>query len=259
MAHDSVTVGHSTHTGRVREANQDAVVFYEPDEQDLLETIGRLIVIADGVGGHPGGDKAAQTAVSRIQECYAESDGTDPPESLRAAFVDANRTIHEMGLREKSLLGMGTTCTALVVRGKEAFLAHVGDSRAYFMRDGTIRQLTKDHSAAWALLEAGKITKEEYERHPKSRVIRRSLGYLARVKVDLSRRALAILPGDILLLCSDGLTGVVPDPEILSMATKYPPQEACEKLVARANMKGGPDNISVAIAQINAVPEPSKE
>lgn len=249
-----VTLGQSTHTGMLREENQDALAIYEPADPASLETQGRLLVVADGVGGHPGGDTAANTAVETIRSSYSKSAGSDPSAALRLAFGEANKAIHRLSRKKKGLLGMGTTCTAVVIRKEEVFSAHVGDSRAYLLRNGKIHQLTRDHSAAWALLEEGKITKEEYERHPKSRVIKRSLGFQSRVRVDLFSRPLAVRAGDILLLCSDGLTGVVPEGEIARLATQFPPQEACQRLVARANEQGGPDNITVLIARLQSVP-----
>ena len=252
-ARNDVIVGQASHTGLLREDNQDALLFYEPEETQRLEMQGRLLVVADGVGGHPGGQMAALTAVDSINESYSKSDGSDPARALRVAFAAANRAIHEKSRETKGLLGMGTTCTAVVIRGKEAYVAHVGDSRAYLLRAGKLTQLTKDHSAAWTLLEQGKITKEEYERHPKSRVIKRSLGFQSRVSVDLSTRPIPVKPGDLFLLCSDGLTGVVPEEEITQTADQFPPQEACRKLVVKANQRGGPDNITVQIARVQGV------
>jgi protein phosphatase len=257
-ARGDVTVGQVTHTGLLREENQDALTFYEPEERRSLKRQGRLLVVADGVGGHPGGDTAAHTAIDCIRDSYSKSDGADPATALKAAFTTANRAIHRLSKEEKGLGGMGTTCTALVIRAGEAWFAHVGDSRAYLMRGRKIHQLTRDHSAAWSLFEQGKITKEEYERHPKARVIQRSLGFQARVRVDLAPRPIPVRKGDIFLLCSDGLTGVVTEQEILRTATQYSPQEACRRLVARANQRGGPDNITVQIARVHRVPGSSR-
>lgn len=250
---DDITVAQGSDTGMLRDENQDAYETYEPDNLGQLKRVGRLFVVADGVGGHPGGDTAAWSAVEIIRKLYAESDGTDPAHSLQSAFAEANRQIYETAQRQKHLFGMGTTCTAIVVRGREAYLAHVGDTRAYLLRNGRLIQLTKDHSAAWPLFEEGKISKREYEKHPKSRVIERSIGFQMRVRVDLSTRPLGVRPYDILILCSDGLTGPVPDEVICQVVRENPPEEACQILIQQANRNGGPDNITVQIIRIHRV------
>ena len=253
--HDDITVAQASDPGVLREENQDALKFFEPSDDERFEKLGRLFVVADGVGGHPGGDTAAWTAVEIIHRSYAMSDGADPADALQKAFAQANREIFEESKRESHLFGMGTTCTAIALRGAEAWLAHVGDTRAYLLRDGQLLQLTKDHSAAWYLYEEGKVSKREYEKHPKSRVIERSIGFQSRVRVDVSTRPLAVRPYDILLICSDGLTGPVSDETICQVVRESPPDEACQKLVELANRAGGPDNITVQIIRVHRVPE----
>ncbi len=253
--HDDVTVAQASDAGVLRDENQDALKFFEPSDDDRFGKLGRLFIVADGVGGHPGGDTAAWLAVDVIHRAYAMSDGSDPPDALQKAFAQANREIWEVSRRDRKLFGMGTTCTAIALRGGDAWLAHVGDTRAYLLRDGQLLQLTKDHSAAWYLYEDGTLSKREYEKHPKSRVIERSIGFQQRVRVDVSTRPLQVRPYDILMICSDGLTGPVADETICQVVRENPPEEACRMLIELANRAGGPDNVTVQIVRVHRLPE----
>jgi protein phosphatase len=163
----------------------------------------------------------------------------------------ANRVIVDAGGSDQRLRGMGTTCTALVLRHGLAYCAHVGDSRLYLVRDGEIFLMTEDHSAVMHLVKSGAISPAEARHHPDKNVIVRALGGRPKVEVSAWPKPLGVRPGDRFVLCSDGLYDLVEDIEIRGAALSYMPQVACERLVALARERGGPDNISVGILAMN--------
>jgi len=231
-----------TDVGRQRATNQDAFAC------GVSPGGAHLLVVADGMGGHAGGATASRLAVETLERVFGSS--TEPPDSmLRNAMEEANRCVYERSCADASLAGMGTTGVAqLIAPDGTSWIANVGDSRAYRLRDGALEQLTFDHSLVAELQRRGMLSEAQARVHPRRNEVLRSLGVEPRVEVDLF--AVEIRPGDQYLLCSDGLTGVVGDPEIASVMRADPPDVAARRLVDAANARGGPDNITVLIARI---------
>lgn len=235
--------------GQKRHHNEDYVGFYEPSQLAGLESQGRLYVLADGVGGAAAGDVASQYAVNKILHGYYQAEDEDPGARLRRAVEEANAEIFAQNLHRSDHREMATTVVAAVIRGGELIVANVGDSRAYVVRGDSIEQITEDHSLIAEMISDGVITAEEAETHPYRNVILRSVGGYETVQVDLFIHQLS--PGDILILCSDGLSRLVNNHELAEIARAHPPVQAAQKLVALANERGGDDNISVSITQVS--------
>jgi protein phosphatase len=228
--------------GRQRSSNQDSC-------GDFTGPQGwRLLVVADGMGGHQGGATASSLAVEAIRDVFGRSQ-SPPMAMLREAFEAANRRIYETASQNLALQGMGTTAVVLLLDGTEAaWVAHVGDSRAYRLRANRLEPLTKDHSVVVQLMETKGLTREEAEQSPNSHVLLRAIGVEPEVEADVKPVPLEL--GDRFLLCSDGLWGEVPDVEIAEVLQRHTPADVARLLVAEANQRGGPDNITVQVAAI---------
>lgn len=225
-----VTVAAATDIGRVREGNEDSYLLQDP-----------LYAVADGMGGARGGEVASNLALDTIQRLFDADEG-----SLTEQVEQANRAVFERSQSDRTVSGMGTTLTAALVQGDRVRLAHVGDSRAYLLRDGELTLLTEDHTLVHRMVVEGEISEAEAENHPHRSVITRALGVDAAVLVD--EGIVEMRPGDRLLLCTDGLTGMVSDDEIASLLRETSdPRQAVERLVETANGAGGVDNITVVI------------
>ena len=207
----------------------------------------RLWIVADGMGGHAGGETASRVAVEAALESFRRG-GTSLIARVREAIEAANRAVIARASQDRSLFGMGTTAVAFAWDDKGACVANVGDSRAYRVRRGKIEQLTRDHSVVAELVRRGALTEEEAMIHPRRHEVLRSLGFEADLKVDVDAADAA--PGDVFLLCSDGLTGVVDDAEIASLCGKRRSSESAKALVDAANARGGPDNVTVQVIKI---------
>jgi protein phosphatase len=231
-----------TDVGAVRQTNQDAL-------GECAAGGLRAFVVADGMGGHAGGETASRITVETLQAVFAEAGG-GVGERLRAALETANRRIHEEQLRDPRLSGMGTTGVALGFGPDGAFVANVGDSRAYRMRGGSLQQLTRDHSVVAELERRGYITAAQAAVHPRRNEVLRSLGTEESVEVDID--PVEVAPEDVFLLCSDGLSGVVPDAEIAALLVRQPAEDAARALVEAALAAGGPDNVTVQIVRAPA-------
>ncbi|HEV3469056.1 MAG TPA: Stp1/IreP family PP2C-type Ser/Thr phosphatase [Pyrinomonadaceae bacterium] len=250
--HPEVVASVRTDKGCVREANEDAGRFVRPSDPRLLEAKGALMIVADGMGGHSAGEVASQMAVELVSRLYYEAAGDDAPAALAAAVEEANRRIFAESQADEQKRGMGTTCTALALRGRSAFAAHVGDSRLYLVRDGGAYQLSEDHSHVMELVRHGLITKEEARTHEDKNVILRALGTTPEVEVS-AVRPLEVRPGDFFLLSSDGLHDLVRDEEIgRAVAEAEDVHAACERLIALAKERGGHDNITVGLAGVRS-------
>jgi protein phosphatase len=212
-------------------------------------TRGRLVVVADGMGGHSAGEVASRMAVDLISRMYYESPG-DPGSALMTSFIQANREIHQSSTEVQARKGMGTTCTALVLRNGTALTAHVGDSRLYLIRGGQIYLMTEDHSAVMGLVKRGLLTLEEARHHPDKNVILRALGSHRNVDVSTWDEPFPIREGDRFLLCSDGLYDLVEDSEIMGAVLEGDVSTACEGLITLAKERGGYDNITVAVVGV---------
>jgi serine/threonine protein phosphatase PrpC len=235
-----------TDVGRQRTANEDSLMVSPP-----------LFAVADGMGGAKAGEVASAVAVEAV-ESWRES--AEPAEAQLASIVrDANRKIYDLAVADESRRGMGTTLTLAKVHGDEVSLAHVGDSRAYRMRDGDLSQLTRDHSLVAELERSGQITAEAAEHHPQRSIITRALGPEPDVEVDTY--TLAGRDGDLFLICSDGLTSMISDDEVTSiLRSSASLGDAADALVRAANQSGGKDNITVILFRLGegeAVREPA--
>ncbi|MCB0877249.1 MAG: Stp1/IreP family PP2C-type Ser/Thr phosphatase, partial [Solirubrobacterales bacterium] len=207
-----------TDTGRQREANEDSYFSRAP-----------LFAVADGMGGAQAGEVASRMAVEAFERVDEVS--APPEEVLRHAAEEANREIFELAHRDASRSGMGTTLTAALLHGDEISFGHVGDSRAYVFREGKLKQITNDHSLVEELRRQGKLTRDQAAEHPQRSVITRALG--PEPAVDVDTMTFSARPGDVFLLCSDGLTGMVPNEQILEVISlTQEPSEACELLIA---------------------------
>lgn len=253
----TLSVGRRTDVGRVRSLNEDSLLTLDLTSvyKSVSEPVG-LFVVADGMGGHEAGDIASQlTARVMAQRASAEllptlTAGKPLPELrgwLTAAVQSANQVVYEQRMAAGN--DMGNTLTAALVRGGRALIANVGDSRCYYLDPDGMRQVTVDHSLVERLVATGQITREEAAHHPQRNVIYRVIGDRAKTEVDLFEQVLD--PGTALLLCSDGLSGMISDTEIWQIwRAAHSPQEACDRLVEAANQAGGEDNITVVIVQM---------
>jgi serine/threonine protein phosphatase PrpC len=242
-----------THVGRQRQHNEDAF---------LVEDEAMLFLVADGMGGHAAGEIASRIAVDSISEFILhtkEDDGTWPhaydehfrrsTNRLMAALRMANTRVLEAMRKDARLRGMGTTVVACMAEGDTVSVAHVGDSRAYLIRDGQLSRITNDHSWVFEQVQAGMLTEAEAEKHPLRNVITRALGGALQVTPDASE--IEARPGDVFLLCSDGLTGMVPESEIqrIVTSTNGDLEKACQALIDAANERGGLDNVTAVLVR----------
>lgn len=226
----NVSVGAATDIGQVREGNEDSYLVVEP-----------LYAVADGMGGHRGGEVASSLALETVQGMFERREG-----SLAEQVAEANRAVFDRSQNDRKVSGMGTTLTAAQVDGNRVHLVHVGDSRAYLLRGGELTQVTEDHTLVHRMVMEGEISEEEAETHPHRSILTRALGVDQNIQVD--EGDLEVAPGDRLLLCTDGLTGMVPEGEIREILLEsLDPQEAVDKLVKVANRAGGIDNITALI------------
>ena len=242
-----------THVGRQRQHNEDAL---------LVEKDARLFLVADGMGGHAAGEIASRIAVDSITEFILhtkEDDGTWPhayderyrrtTNRLMAALRMANTRVLEAMRKDARLRGMGTTVVACMADGETMSVSHVGDSRAYLVREGKLSRLTNDHSWVFEQVQAGMLTEAEAEKHPLRNVITRALGGALSVTPDAAEVESKV--GDVYLLCSDGLTGMVPEEEILRLVSENAAnlEVACQQLIDVANQRGGLDNITAVLVK----------
>lgn len=244
-----------TDVGCQREINEDCIRFVQPGDPDVANKKGLLVLVADGMGGHSAGEVASSMAIDVISRLYYQELG-DPQSALKSAFNQASREIFEVSEKDENLKGMGTTCTALVLKNGTALAAHVGDSRLYLVRDGQIYLMTEDHSEVMEMVKRGLISLEEARHHPDKNVILRAIGSHPEVEVSTWDEPFPAREGDRFLLCSDGLYDLVEDDEIKRAVEHAEPQSACESLIALAKERGGHDNISVGIVSLLPAAEP---
>jgi PPM family protein phosphatase len=237
--------------GCQRENNEDSYLYWEPADYQEFERKGRLAVIADGMGGHEGGLEASRLAVETVREVYDAGFRDDPQAMLIEGFAVAHTRILDFADRHPAFYGMGTTCTAVVVRGPQLYFAHVGDSRLYRMRDGRIERLTRDHSYVGKLVESGLVRAEDAEKHPQRHILTAALGAGLELGVDSGDPGLQVQAGDQLLLCTDGLWGVVTEEELETALRDNAPAECCVALVKLARLRGGPDNVTLQVLRVD--------
>ena len=230
---------YKTHVGLVREQNEDAVLV---DERE------GIYILADGMGGHKAGEVASLLAATTLRDALAGQ--TPSASALHSGFRKANEAVYEKQLTDSALSGMGTTMTALWNCGDYVLLGHVGDSRAYLFMNGRLRQISEDHSMVGEMVRSGVLTEDEAFTHPYRNVITRAVGTDASVRADVVQ--ILKTPGSRWLLCSDGLTDLVRDPEIAQALRDAPGEAAADRLVEMALANGGRDNVSVLLVEVDA-------
>ncbi len=247
LARPGIEVANQTDVGCRRENNEDALSYWEPEAESDFQRIGRLAVIADGMGGYEGGQEASRLAVETVLQVYGHEPSSDPGAALVKGFLEAHDRIRRYADEHPELQGMGTTCTALALQGHKLFVVHIGDSRLYLMRKGTIQRLTHDHSYVGRLVESGILRSEEAESHPQRHILTAALGAGTELSPDAFTEPLQVEAGDSLVLCTDGLWSQVTEKELLGVVSSHRPADACSELVRIARDRGGPDNITLQI------------
>lgn len=239
-------IGSLSDTGSSRPINQDYIgLFNASDDTDYLA------IVADGMGGHRAGDVASRVAVETIQQNYFSLlKELTPEQALHQTFQEANTAVLTLARQHPDYRGMGTTLVALSLHQSAAHFAYTGDSRLYLIRNGTIHQLSQDHTLVAEMLRKGLISAEQAKHHPDKHIITHAVGTQEKVFVDISESPISLQQNDCFLLCSDGLYDLVSDDEMLNDAMQFSAQQACHELVQLANARGGYDNISVVIIKI---------
>jgi PPM family protein phosphatase len=239
MAKRSWQVCGKTDIGQKRTNNQDSI---------LVNAELGLFAVADGMGGHSGGEVASAMSLKTLEHAFTSHDGTlDTAELLHRAISESNNVIYEQSQKNPQLRGMGTTLTAAFIKDEILHIGQVGDSRLYLYKDQNLYQLTEDHSQVYELLKAGLINENSMESFQKN-IITRSVGYERDVRVDLFQRPIA--KGDKYLICSDGLSGMVSDEQIAQVLLNFDVDTSVRNLVTLANAQGGEDNVSVIVFEI---------
>jgi PPM family protein phosphatase len=241
-----------TDVGRQRSNNEDSYLYWEPDSDDDFRRKGRLAVIADGMGGYEGGQEASRLAVETVRHVYDVEFDSDPQRTLLQAMETAHRNIQRYAEEHPIFHGMGTTCTALSIVGRELSFAHVGDSRLYLVRPETITRLTRDHSYVGRLVENGIVRSEDAESHPQRHILTAALGSGKEVVPDRPEHPFPLEEGDTLVLCTDGLWSLVGEQDIARVIRSNTPADACLALVKMALERGGPDNVTLLVLRIAA-------
>lgn len=239
-----------TDVGCQRENNEDSFRYWEPEDDAAFARLGRLAVMADGMGGAEGGQFASQIAVESVQELYSRPDEADPQQRLVNGLHLANSRVLERARREPALHGMGTTLTAVAIVGNNLYFAHIGDSRLYLIRKRSIHALTRDHSLVARLVESGVIRPEEADTHPQKHVLTAAVGVTDAIDPDVPSEPLQLEKNDVLLLCTDGLWGQMNESEIAQIISSPNTEDAARALVQLAKDHGGPDNITLQILRV---------
>jgi len=255
MAKDKIIYSANTDVGVVRAENEDWFGISGPKSIKETGEDSYLFIVADGMGGHAHGEKASKSAVMLLMSQFkVETEISDTEKWLESVMKQANRKVFDEGKSDPKGGKRGTTLTTLLIKGNTATIGHVGDSRVYLIRNGEIRQLTEDHSLVARLLKEGQISEKEAMESTNKNILLQAVGDKETVKVDTSKGK--IMPGDVFVLTSDGLTNEVSDKEIMRIAQSYPPDEATEKLISLANKRGGHDNITVIVVKVGEVKAP---
>jgi PPM family protein phosphatase len=240
-----LAVAARTDVGRIRKGNEDSL-------HASANAYRGLFIVADGMGGHAAGEVASEMAVEMVSHELSDLndlESTDAHERVARALRDANRAVYERTRTERDKLGMGSTVSALLLSETRYLVGHVGDSRIYLVRDGQMRQLTKDHSLVQEQVDAGLLTPEQARRHPQSNVITRCIGMADEIEPDVFDGDARI--GDAFLLASDGLTGMVDDRRIQQLLlSRAKPERIVDALIQEANVNGGNDNITAVVVRV---------
>ncbi|MEA3351890.1 MAG: protein phosphatase 2C domain-containing protein [Chloroflexota bacterium] len=271
--HAHLDIAAITHEGMSGKNNEDryGVSAHIISETNPISSV--FAIVADGIGGHSAGEIAAEIAVETISHAVASSDGSDPRTTLEKAIIQTGLLVNDQAKIDAAQQGMGSTCVCTWILEDRLYIASVGDSRIYLIRGETIRQLTTDHTWVQEAVEHGIIAPEQVRGHPQSHIIRRYLGSSSPVEPDfrlrldleesdeqaLANQGAQLLPGDKLLLCSDGLTDLVEDDEILETLQQQGLDAASKHLVDLANQRGGHDNTTIVILEVPKIPEEEDE
>jgi serine/threonine protein phosphatase PrpC len=245
-----IEVSSQSDIGCVRTNNEDSFGYWESDDDQQFLRKGRLAVVADGMGGYEGGQEASRLAVETLVAVYRDFGGDDPQAALVEALQAAHEQIRQYSFAHPELRGMGTTCTAAAIVQDALYYVHVGDTRLYLIRDGQITRVTRDHSYVGRLVESGMISPEEAETHPQRNILTAALGTNPDLIMDSPGQPEPLRPEDVLLICSDGLWGLVRDSEILGAVEDKSAEQAGRELIELARERGGPDNITVEILRL---------
>jgi serine/threonine protein phosphatase PrpC len=236
--------------GCQRQNNEDQYAYWEPVADEEFARKGRLAIVADGMGGHEGGQEASRIAVETIQEVFADTVDGDPQSLLLAGFQAAHQRIVQYADGHPELHGMGTTATAIALVDHELFYAHVGDSRLYLVRGAGISRVTHDHSYVGRLVQNGIISSAEAETHPQRHILTAALGAGGEVSPEAPPQPIALQKGDVLVLCTDGLWSLLSENEIQTIVAGNEPPQACQALIKLTKDRGGPDNITVQVIRV---------
>jgi serine/threonine protein phosphatase PrpC len=245
-----VEVASLSDVGCQRENNEDSYSYWESPDDSSFVRLGRLAIVADGMGGCEGGQFASRIAVETVEQIYSSSSDPDPQQRLLEGFRQAHARIQQRAGENPGLRGMGTTLTAFALVGDHLYYAHIGDSRLYLLRAGKLQVVTRDHSLVSRLVETGIIRAEDADNHPQKHVLTAAVGIAEEIQPDFSAEPVPLEKSDVLLLCTDGLWGQVAEPELEQALASQAPLEACRSLVQLAKERGGPDNITLQIAHL---------
>ena len=246
-----IEIANLTDVGCERQENEDYYSYAEPDSDAEFQRRGRLLVLADGMGGHQGGEVASGLAVECVRRAFLKEEAANVHDLLVAGFSEAQRQILARAAQQPELEGMGTTCTAAVFHQGSLTYGHIGDSRLYMIRLSQATQITEDHSLVNRLVKTGAITPEQAAVHEKRNVLTAALGmHSDAITADFSATPIPLQPGDVLVLCSDGLHGLVNANEIREAVDHESAYDACRTLIHLAKLRGGPDNITVQIMRL---------
>lgn len=259
-----LAVSAATHEGMRGKNNEDRYGVSAHTVSEESQTSSLFAIVADGIGGHQAGEIAAEIAVETISEHVANSDASDPLTILNEAIIRAGQAVHQQSNKDMAQQGMGSTCVCAWIIGKRLYTASVGDSRIYLFRGEIIQQISTDHTWVQEAIQYGIITPDQARGHPQSHIIRRYLGSKKPAETDfrlrltpeetdeqaIANQGMELLPGDRLLLCSDGLTDLVEDHEIQTKLETNPLDNALAQLIDLANLRGGHDNITIVVLQV---------
>jgi serine/threonine protein phosphatase PrpC len=235
-----------SHVGLVREGNEDSVAYILPADGDPMARRGALALVADGMGGHAAGEVASRLAAETVCSLFYQLK-SPIPQTLSECLAAANSAVRSCAEANPDFAGMGTTCTIMAFSGDRAFLGHVGDSRAYLLRGAKVLQISEDQSLVAMLVREGRLTADQARTHPDRNVIISALGIAPEVDAQIWRDGMKLKEGDVIILCSDGLSDLVDENGLAEIAGGRPPAEACDALIEAALAGGGHDNVSVGV------------
>ena len=244
-----LAIASQSDVGMRRSNNQDSFAVALANDLEHWRDCGHLFIVADGMGAHAAGELASELAATHIPHLYHKYREVSAPEALKRAVIEANAEINRRGEANEEFHNMGTTCSILSLLPQGAVVAHVGDSRVYRLRNQQLEQLTFDHSLVWEMRAAGQISGDDSSHLVPKNVITRSLGPYPDVRVDMEG-PFPVEVGDVFLLCSDGLTGLVEDEELASLLSNLEPDDAVQVLVDLANLRGGHDNSTAIVVKV---------